>query len=256
MNREISICGDVCSECPRYKATMADDISALERVAELWHRTGLRDRVVSPDEIKCTGCTKQKPCVHGVNNCEHLGVKENCGECDFFPCEKIEMVFKKTDDFNRSCQGKCTPIEYEELYSSFLIKEQVLNEINRKFNLRHRAESFRYAFNGIKILIRNEHNAWIHLLAAVCAIIAGIFLKISIAEWCLVAVVSGFVFAAEAFNSSIERLSDFVHPEKHEIIKNIKDLSAGAVLISAITAFAVGLLVFAPKIFLLVKSLF
>jgi hypothetical protein len=133
MNKKISICGDVCSECPRYKATMADDITALERVAELWHRTGLRDRVVSSDEIKCTGCSKQKPCAHGVNNCEHLGEKENCGECDFFPCEKIEMVFKKTDDFNKNCQAKCTQGELEELSRSFMIKRQLLTEINVKY---------------------------------------------------------------------------------------------------------------------------
>jgi len=255
MDQKISICGDVCSECPRYKATMADDTSALERVAELWHRAGLRDRIVSPDEIKCTGCSKQKQCAHGVNNCDHLGEKENCGECDLFPCEKIEMVFKKTDDFSKNCVGKCTPEEFLELSASFLMKKQVLSEINKNFNIRHRAGSFKYAFNGIKLLIINEHNAWIHLLAAVCAVIAGILLKISITEWCLVAFAVGFVFASEATNSAVEKLSDFIQPEKDEKIKAIKDLSAGAVLVSAITAFTIGLLVFVPKIVLLFKSL-
>jgi hypothetical protein len=133
MDLRISICGDVCSECPRYKATLANDISALERVADLWYRTGLRDRVVSPDEIKCAGCSKEKVCAHGVNSCEHLGKKENCGECDYFPCEKIEMVFKKTDDFNKNCKGKCTYEEYLELSESFLNKRQVLNEINKGY---------------------------------------------------------------------------------------------------------------------------
>jgi len=122
---------------------------------------------------------------------------------------------------------------------------------NNKFTIRDRLKSFRFAFNGIRILLIHEHNAWVQLFAAVCVILAGLLLGISILEWVTIIIVIGFVVALEAINSSIEKLSDFVSPEKHNQIKTVKDLSAAGVLIGAITAVIVGLLVFIPKIFAL-----
>ena len=119
---------------------------------------------------------------------------------------------------------------------------------NQKFSIRKRIESFEFAFNGLKILIREEHNSWIHLFAVFCVIIAGVFFKISVSEWIYVVFAFGFVIAMEIVNSAIENIADFVSPERHEMIKKIKDLSAAAVLISAITAFLIGLIIFLPKI--------
>lgn len=93
-----------------------------------------------------------------------------------------------------------------------------------------------------------EHNARIHLVAAICAVIASIVFEISAFEWIAVIVAIGLVFALELMNSAIERIADFIAPEKNEKIKKIKDLSAAGVLISAITALIVGLIVFLPKI--------
>jgi diacylglycerol kinase (ATP) len=125
---------------------------------------------------------------------------------------------------------------------------------NNKFTIRDRLKSFRFAFNGIRILLIHEHNAWVHLFAAICVILAGFLLKISILEWVAIIIVIGFVVALEAINSSIEKLSDFISPEKHNQIKTVKDLSAAGVLISAIAAVIVGLLVFIPKIFALFNA--
>ena len=116
------------------------------------------------------------------------------------------------------------------------------------FSIRKRVESFGFAFNGLKILIREEHNARIHLLAVVCVTIAGFGFKISTPEWIAVVGAFGFVIAMEIVNSTIEGISDFISPEKHEMIKKIKDLSAAAVLVAAITAFIIGLIIFSPKI--------
>ena len=118
----------------------------------------------------------------------------------------------------------------------------------RPFSILSRLKSFKYAFNGLKILIKEEHNARIHLFATICVGIAGYFFSLSVYEWIAVIFAIGFVFCAEAFNSVIENLSDFVSPERHESIKKIKDLSASAVLITAITAFIIGIIVFLPKI--------
>lgn len=120
-----------------------------------------------------------------------------------------------------------------------------------KFSLIKRLKSITYAFNGLKVLIQEEHNARIHLFAAVCVVITGFILKISSGEWITIIFAIGFVIALEAINSAIENIADFISPGKNKQIKKIKDLSAGAVLVGAITAAAVGLIVFIPKLFTL-----
>jgi len=117
-----------------------------------------------------------------------------------------------------------------------------------KFSITKRLRSFGYAFNGLKILIREEHNARIHLITAVVAITAGFCLHISALEWIAIVFAIGFVITLEIINSAIENIADFVSPEKHDTIKKIKDLAAAGVLISSITALIIGLIVFLPKI--------
>lgn len=57
----------------------------------------------------------------------------------------------------------------------------------QKFSLANRLNSFRFAFNGLKILITEEHNERIHLFATVIVITSGFIFSISVVEW-LVAV--------------------------------------------------------------------
>ncbi len=112
----------------------------------------------------------------------------------------------------------------------------------------NRINSFKYALNGLKTLLIEEPNVRIQLLAAIAVAIAGFIFEISTTEWIAIIFAIGFVFAMEAINSSIEGLTDFVSPEKHEMIKKIKDISAAGVLISALTALVIGLIVFVPKV--------
>lgn len=123
----------------------------------------------------------------------------------------------------------------------------------QNFSLYHRIKSFGYAINGIKIIIREEHNFRIHLFAALCVLLAGILLKITTMEWIALMFAIGFVFTLEIVNTAIENMADFVSPDHHEMIKKIKDLSSAGVLVSAVTALVVGLLVFVPKLILLSK---
>ncbi len=122
---------------------------------------------------------------------------------------------------------------------------------NQPFSISKRLKSFSFAFNGLKILVQEEHNAWIHIFVAVCVLIAGFLLQISIIEWIIIVLCIGLVFALELINSAIENLADFVSPQKNEIIKKVKDLSAAAVLIAAFCSVIVGLVVFLPKIIML-----
>jgi diacylglycerol kinase (ATP) len=119
--------------------------------------------------------------------------------------------------------------------------------------IRKRLTAFRYAFRGIGRLLCCEPNARIHTTAGVCVIIAGFVLKISGMEWIAVVIVTGAVFAAEAFNTAIEQLSDLVSPGYSEAVKRIKDLAAGAVLLTALSAALVGLIIFLPKIITLCR---
>lgn len=118
-----------------------------------------------------------------------------------------------------------------------------------KFSVSKRLKSFVHAFNGLRIMFREEHNSRIHLLAAVIAIVLGWCLHISYQEWITIILVIGFVFFAELFNSSLEQLCDHLSPEKHENIRKVKDLAAAAVLVSALTSLIIGGVIFLPKIF-------
>ena len=120
---------------------------------------------------------------------------------------------------------------------------------NDGFTLRKRLKSFRFAFNGIRLLVTHEHNAWIHCFIAVCVIVTGCLVGLSATEWIVITMAIGMVLAAEAFNSSIEALADLVSPGYNEAIKRTKDLAAGAVLILAIASAVIGLVIFIPKLF-------
>ncbi len=119
---------------------------------------------------------------------------------------------------------------------------------NEKFNFKKRIKSFSYAFRGITDLVKNEHNARIHCVAAVAVLIAGFILHLSDIEWVAVTICIGGVFMAEGFNSAIETLADKICKEDDLLIKRAKDIAAGAVLIMAITSVVVGLIIFLPKI--------
>lgn len=119
----------------------------------------------------------------------------------------------------------------------------------KNFSISKRLKSFCYAFDGIRYLIKNEHNAWIHCSVAIIVLFAGLFFNISPIEWIVVVFVIASVLAAEAINSSIECLADFVSDKQCESIKHVKDLAAGAVLFLAIAAAIIGCIIFVPKVF-------
>lgn len=109
-------------------------------------------------------------------------------------------------------------------------------------------KSFRYAFQGIKYLIKHENNFRYHMLAAIVAVSLGFYLSISTTEWLIIISMIGLVLMAEAFNTSLEKLMDILHPELHPKIGKAKDIAAGAVLIIAATAATIGIIIFAGRI--------
>lgn len=115
-------------------------------------------------------------------------------------------------------------------------------------SLRRRANSFRFAFQGLADLLRSQPNARIHLVVAVAVTLAGVYFRISRMEWVAVVICITLVFAFEAINTALEYLTDLVSPDFHPLAGKAKDVAAASVLMIAAGACAVGLIIFLPKI--------
>lgn len=118
----------------------------------------------------------------------------------------------------------------------------------RIFSWKERASSFGFAINGIIALFRTEHNAWIHGGLTIAALFLSFLLKISKTEFIVLLLAITLVWMAEIINTAIEKSMDFISTEKHPQIGLVKDLSAAAVLISAVAAFVIGTIIFLPKL--------
>ena len=116
-------------------------------------------------------------------------------------------------------------------------------------------ESSKHAIRGISTILKNERNFRIQILVAMSVIIAGTLLKISHQDWVFVGFLIALVLIAEAFNSVIEAVCDTVSTEYRVNIKYAKDVSAGAVLLSAILSVILGLTIFIPYILPIIKDL-
>lgn len=109
--------------------------------------------------------------------------------------------------------------------------------------------SFSHALRGLGMVLRAEQNFRVQLLIAVLAVALGFILKLRGAEMIVILVVSMFVLVLELLNSGTERLVDVVQPRLHHAARDIKDIMAGAVLVSSVIAVIIALIIFVPKIF-------
>lgn len=112
---------------------------------------------------------------------------------------------------------------------------------------------FSHAWDGLKAVVRTELNFRIHLIAALGVISAGFVFRLTVLKWIMVLFAIGLVLVAEMLNTAVEKMIDYLKPEIHPQAKAIKDLAAGAVLVSALIAVAVGLFVFLPELMKLFK---
>lgn len=113
-------------------------------------------------------------------------------------------------------------------------------------NLNHRILSFKYAFEGIVSALKEEPNLKIHFFIAVLVLLASFLLKISRQDWINIIILIGLVFAVELTNTATEAVVDAFTDREHPGAKLAKDISAGAVLVVAITAAIVGFIIFLP----------
>jgi diacylglycerol kinase len=109
-------------------------------------------------------------------------------------------------------------------------------------------ESFRFAFAGLWYALRTQRNTRIHLTIAAAVVGLGIWLHLSLTQWAVLTLTIGFVLVSEMVNTVAETLVDLVSPGYHPLAKTVKDVTAGAVLITAIISVIVGLLILGPPL--------
>lgn len=115
-------------------------------------------------------------------------------------------------------------------------------------------DSFNYAINGIIETVRTQRNMRIHLISALCVLIACFVIDISRAEFLILCITVTMVLAAEVINTAIEATIDVAANHYHPLAKIAKNAAAGAVLITAINALIVGYIIFWDKISLISYS--
>jgi diacylglycerol kinase (ATP) len=109
-----------------------------------------------------------------------------------------------------------------------------------------RLKSVTYAIKGAGKLITTEHSVMVQFSIGILITIAGFYFGISKTEWLFQTLAIGLVLSVEGLNTAIEKIADFIHPNYHERIGFIKDIAAGAVFMAAMTAIAIGLIIYIP----------
>lgn len=98
---------------------------------------------------------------------------------------------------------------------------------------------------------KHERNFRIELFMMLLTFVIAIIFPISAMQWIVIAFCCGAVLSLELINTALEKLADAVTVEFHPLIKQAKDVAAGAVLLSSVTSVIIGLIIFVPKIKLL-----
>lgn len=112
--------------------------------------------------------------------------------------------------------------------------------------IRKHLASYRYAFRGIRLAFRHENNMIVHIAAAMAVVLVNYLLNVTTTEWLISLILIGLAWMAEIFNTAIEKLADRVTREHDPLIGQVKDLSAGAVLIICLFAVVCALVIYLP----------
>ena len=129
-----------------------------------------------------------------------------------------------------------------------MVYDRTMKNYHQGFGITGIIASFRNAFRGFRVLLQNEYNLYIQIAFAVIATIFGFVFEISTDEWAFQSAVIGLVIFSELVNTAIEKMMDLVHPDHDERVRDIKDLSSGAVLFMVLISIAAGLFIYVPKI--------
>lgn len=113
-------------------------------------------------------------------------------------------------------------------------------------------KSFYYSLLGLAYIVKSERNARIHMLMAILVLCLGLLLNVSDTELAAIFFAVVLVFLAEIVNTAFEKTLDLIDTEHNPQIKVIKDMAAGAVLVTAVSAAMIGIVIFLPPIIRLI----
>lgn len=120
----------------------------------------------------------------------------------------------------------------------------------KRFKTKNYFDSFKYARKGFLLAMRSQRNFRIELLTAVVVFFLAWVFQFSAIEFCILILTTVVVLVAELFNSVIEFSFDAYYRHKYShIVKMAKDISAGAVMLTAFSSIAIGIVLFSNKIF-------
>lgn len=114
--------------------------------------------------------------------------------------------------------------------------------------IKRRLKGITYSFKGILILITTEDSIKAQFFIGLFITVFGFIFNISAIEWMIQLTIIGVVLVAEALNTAVEKIADFIHPEYHNKIGVIKDVAAGAAGFAAIISIIIGCIIYIPKI--------
>lgn len=109
-------------------------------------------------------------------------------------------------------------------------------------------ESFKYAWEGIRIAYTEERNIRKHVYLTIIVFVLGFLFSFNTKEYLWLTMACFIVIFSELINTIFENLVDLVTNEYHPLAKKVKDIAAGTVLISSFFAVVIGTLLFLPKI--------
>lgn len=104
--------------------------------------------------------------------------------------------------------------------------------------------SMRYALGGIWLVAKRENSFRIQIAVSLVVLGAVVIMPLETWQRILLILMAAAVLVLEILNTIFERLSDVLKPRLHPMVKEIKDMMAGAVLITSVTAAVVGTLIF------------
>lgn len=114
--------------------------------------------------------------------------------------------------------------------------------------MQHFFRSFHYALRGLWYAFRHEHNFQIEVVFALLVFLLAFLFHLSLTEQSLLLITACVVLALELLNTAVERLVDMMKPRVHPYARVVKDIMAGAVLVSSLFALLIGCIIFFPRI--------
>jgi len=110
-------------------------------------------------------------------------------------------------------------------------------------------KSFRYAIKGLSKIFYEEQNLRVQSFFGLFALLLAYYFKITQIEWIVLILTISLVVLMEIINSAVERVADILKPRIDEYVKEIKDITAAAVMFASVVSVIIGIIIFSKYIF-------